>query len=76
MVTKSKKSTKKTTSSKVKAGGGLKGVISGIGSLTGASRGGGGGRGRRSHGPNYWANKVIVEKLKKKYRSLKYGSVR
>lgn len=31
---------------------------------------------RRSRGPSYWANKVIVEKLKKKYKALKYGSIR
>lgn len=58
------------------AGGGLKGVAKAAGSaLLGGGKSGGGGS-RRSRGPNYWANKVIVEKLKQKYRRLKYGSVR
>lgn len=31
---------------------------------------------RRSKGPAYWANKVLVEKLKKRYFKIKYGGVR
>jgi hypothetical protein len=38
--------------------------------------GGKGGGGRRRRGPAYWANKVLVEKLKKKYNRLKYGGAR
>ncbi len=34
----------------------------------------GSGSGKRRHkGPTYWANKVLVEKLKRKYNKLKYG---
>ena len=31
---------------------------------------------RRKHGVNWWANRVLVEKLKKKYNRIKYGSMR
>lgn len=31
------------------------------------------GKRRRSRGPNYWANKVLVEKLKRRYYKLKYS---
>lgn len=31
---------------------------------------------RRNRGPTYWANKVLVEKLKKRYHRLKYGGAR
>lgn len=34
---------------------------------------GGGVRRRSRKGPTYWANKVLVEKLKKKFHKLKYG---
>lgn len=30
-------------------------------------------RGARRRGPEYWAKKVLVEKLKKKYWKAKYG---
>lgn len=30
-------------------------------------------RGSRRRGPEYWAKKVLVEKLKKKYWKAKYG---
>lgn len=52
-----------------KVGKAVKGAFGG-----GGAKGGGGGRRRR--GPTYWANKVLVEKLKKRYNRLKYGSVR
>jgi len=45
-------------------------AVSAISSLAGKSGSGGG---RRRHGPTYWQNKVLVEKLKKKYARLKYG---
>lgn len=31
------------------------------------------GKRRRSRGPNYWANKVLVEKLKRRYYKLKFS---
>lgn len=31
---------------------------------------------RRNKGPAFWANKVLVEKLKKRYNRLKYGGAR
>jgi len=34
------------------------------------------GKGRRRRGPAYWANKVLVEKLKRRYNKLKFGGVR
>ena len=34
------------------------------------------GRKGRRHGASYWANKVLVEKLKKRYNRLKYGGMR
>jgi len=37
---------------------------------------GGKGGGKRRRGPSYWANKVLVEKLKKRYNRLKYGGMR
>lgn len=40
------------------------------------SGGGAGGGSRRRKGPTYWANKVLVEKLKKKFMRLKYGGMR
>ncbi len=59
------KKAKKSKSSKVG-----KAVKSALG-LKGKSGGG-----RRRHGPSYWANKVLVEKLKKRYNKLKYGGMR
>jgi hypothetical protein len=73
MPIKSKKSKAKTTSSKkAKAGGALGRAVSAGKSLLGGSKGGGH---RRSRGPAYWANKVLVQKLKKKYNRLKYGGM-
>jgi len=69
---------KKTTKAKApKSGGGLvaSGLSAGKTILGMGSKSGGGGH-RRSKGPAYWTNKVIVEKLKRKYQKLKYGSVR
>jgi len=67
--------TKKPKKSKSK---GVKGAIGkakgAIASVLGKSSGGGGGR--RKRGPTYWANKVLVEKLKKRYNRLKYGGMR
>lgn len=69
------KAKKTTTKSKSSLGSKLKGAVSSLGSFgTSAKRTTGRRRGRR--GPNYWANKVLVEKLKRRYNRLKYGGVR
>lgn len=60
-----KSSSKGSLASKV--AGAAKGILGGKKSAGGK---------RRNRGPQYWANKVIVEKLKKKFRQLRYGSVR
>lgn len=67
--------TKKPKKSKSKsAKGGVIGKAKGaISAVLGKSSGGGG---RRKRGPTYWANKVLVEKLKKRYNRLKYGGMR
>lgn len=67
-----KRSKSKSRSSR---GGGssLGSVISGASSLLSGKRGGGGGRRNRGKGPQYWANKVLVAKLKKKLYKIKYG---
>lgn len=76
MARKSKKSSPKASKSKVSAGGGLKSVASaGISALTGGSSKSTSGR-RRRHGVSYWANKVMVAKLKKKYFRIQYGGMR
>jgi len=49
-------------------------VVSAAVSAFGGKKGGGGKR--RSKGPTYWANKVLVEKLKKRYHRLKFGGAR
>lgn len=46
-------------------------IISGGSQLLGSR--GGGGRRNRGKGPQYWANKVLVAKLKKKLYKIKYG---
>lgn len=65
------KASKSLKSGGAKIAGGIKSAAkaAGIGSKSA------GGRSRRSKGPAYWANKVVVQKLKKKYFRLKYGSV-
>lgn len=63
------KTTKKKTSKTSGALGKIKSALGG--KLKGAKSSGG--RKRRSRGPTYWANKVLVEKLKKKYWKIKYG---
>lgn len=45
-----------------------------ISAITGGKRGSSGKR--RNRGPAYWANKVLVEKLKKRYHKIKYGGAR
>ncbi len=67
--------TKKTKKASKISGGGIARVASSLGSVisaTSAKRGGGGKR-RRTKSPAYWANKVLVAKLKKKYYKLQYG---
>lgn len=44
--------------------------------IMGKSSSASGGKRRGRHGVTWWANRVLVEKLKKKYHRLKYGSVR
>jgi len=61
---------KKAKKSKSKTGRAVKAAKSALGL---GSKGGGG---RRHRGPSYWANKVLVEKLKKRYNRLKYGGMR
>jgi len=65
-----RKKAKKT--GKITAGGGL--VQSGL-SAGKKLLGGGGGGGRRNRGPAYWANKVLVAKLKAKYNKIKYAGL-
>lgn len=48
-------------------------VLPGVGAVSSAK---GGYRRSRKKGPNWWANRVLVEKLKKRYYKLKYGSMR
>ncbi len=47
-----------------------------VSAFTGGGKKGGGGGRKRNRGPTYWANKVLVEKLKKRYNRLKYGGAR
>lgn len=66
-------------SSSIKAGGGLGGIASAAISTAASAFGGkskGTGKRRGRKGPNYWANKVLVEKLKKRYYRLKFGGLR
>lgn len=61
-----------------KSSGALGKTVSAGAKIIGALGGGksGGGHGRRRHGANYWANKVLVAKLKKKYNRIQYGGAR
>lgn len=71
-----KSKAKPKKASKVKAGGGLvNAAVSAGTSLLGGGKSKGSGK-RRNHGPTYWANKVLVARLKKKYNSIKYGGLR
>lgn len=67
------KKTKRSPSSP-KAGGKLKSLAKTAKGVMGGKSGSSGNR--RRHGVNYWANKVLVERLKKKYHRIKFGSVR
>jgi len=58
---------------KVTAGGGI--VSSGLSAGKKIFGGSGGGGGRRNRGPAYWANKVLVAKLKAKYNKIKYAGL-
>lgn len=72
-----KKAKSKPKKSSVKAGGGLGSVAkAGISALTGGSSSKAKSGGRRKHGVSYWANKVMVAKLKKKYFKIQYGGMR
>ena len=67
-----KKPKKAAKTSKI-SGGGVARVASSLGAVLGATKKGGGGGRRRSKSPTYWANKVLVAKLKKKYYKIQYG---
>lgn len=69
-----KPSSKKVAGPKASSGIGSKLVSAGM-SLVGGGGGGAAPRrgGRRRRGPEYWAKKVLVERLKKKYWRAKYG---
>ena len=56
--------------SSVAAGGALKAVKSGAKKVFGGSARS---SSRRKKGVTYWANKVMVEKLKKRYMKIKFG---
>jgi len=71
---KAKKTKAKKTSSKSSLGSRLAGAA--VSAFTGGSTARKGGGRRRNRGPAYWANKVLVEKLKKRYNRLKYGGAR
>ena len=73
MAKKRKKKFKKSAKGKPRAGGALSQVAGVASSLAGGKKRAGGAR--RSRGPAYWANKVIVQKLKKKYFRLRYGGI-
>jgi len=66
---------KKASKSKTSKAGKVAKTAKALFAKTGSSSKGGGGK-RRGHGPTYWANKVLVEKLKKRYNRLKYGGMR
>jgi hypothetical protein len=63
---------KKSTPKAKKSSGVLGKVKSAIGAKLGIKAKGGGGR-RRSHGPEWYARKILVLKLKKRLYKLKYG---
>lgn len=79
-VKKSKPKALKKSASKPSVASRAKSVLGSVMSIaspsasSGPARGGGGGR-RRRRGPEYWAKKVLVEKLKKKYFRAKYGGM-
>lgn len=68
------KKTKAKKTSRSSLGSRLAGAA--VSAFTGGSAKKGGGGRRRNRGPTYWANKVLVEKLKKRYHRLKYGGAR
>jgi len=70
------KKTKKSPSKKVAAGGKLKAQIQGKAKAVFGGSSSGGSSSRRRKGVTYWTNKVLVEKLKKKYSRIKFGSLR
>lgn len=60
-----------TTANKI--GGGIRSIASAVTGIGGKSKSSG--RRRRNHGVTYWANKVMIAKLKKKYRRVAYGGI-
>lgn len=66
-----KKMTRKASKPGIVAKG--KAALSGAASLFGGGKSARVGGKRRNRGPTYWANKVLVAKLQKKYRAIKYG---
>lgn len=67
-----KKTSKSRTKSSGKTGSSLGSFAKSAVSALSGRRSGGGGR-SRGKGPQYWANKVLVAKLKKKLYKIKYG---
>jgi len=64
---------KKAKTTKTKKTGVLSKVKSAIGGKLGIKSSSKGARGRRHHGVTWWSNRVLIEKLKKRYFKLKYG---
>lgn len=69
-----RKGSKRQSGGKVSAGGGLGSIVKTGKKVLGM--GGGSGRTTRRKGVEYWAKKVLVERLKKKYFKTKYGSIK
>lgn len=70
----SKKATVKQKPTNI--GGGIKTLAkSAVSKVFGGSSKAGGSRKRRRQGPAYWANKVLVMKLKRKYNKLRFSGV-
>lgn len=69
-----KKATKKQTPTNI--GGGIKTLAkSAVSKVFGGGGKTAGTRRRRGKGPAYWANKVLVMKLKRKYNKLRFSGV-
>jgi len=66
-----KKKSSKSKSSKT----GLKKAVGRASSALGIGGGSKGGKSRK-HGPTWYANKILIEKMKRKLNKLKYGGMR
>ena len=65
----------KKKSSKSKSSTGLKKSVGRVKGALGLTSKGGGGKSRK-HGPTWYANKILIEKMKRKLNKLKYGGMR